>query len=587
MFTRNRPSPLSLNIPEPQLRKVSPTENSAKTASLDGLLHEFCSKDKEESTKQGNSTSLQMAQSSFDYIDLKRSAQVRAQKSQARLADRLTASVSAAEEAHPLGHISIPLPSTVDRPDEVDSDSLFISDFFEEDPSSRRHSVVRSTISSWEQLPGFRVDLFQGIIRSEYTQLTPVQMAVPMLLVHGYNVICSAPTGSGKTLAFLVPLIIHLQRARLIWPNDPTMQGICYALVLTPTRELAMQIHSVLLEIISQSNITITTTLLVGGYTPAEMHPNVIVGVPGKVEHFVLGCSSHKYTLKRCSYVVLDELDELLDAGFIEQVSTILKVCARDKQVVGTTATLSKQAQKALEDFGLISKACPRQTLKCAMAGSVLQPNIRIMQIFVEFGPLPSENNKKLSVATTNPLLPEPSTYLSKQEILASILQTHYSTLPTSQTIIFMAHRESVDNLLGYLVGCKGSYPALYHCEIAAFHSGQEQQQRTAVVSRFRSKQTQILITTSGGGRGLDFPSVCLIINYDIPRCAEYYVHQIGRTARGMSTGTSLTLVDLGDDIKYLAELTARVAGVRKRLSKDAVYKTNSMSLPPSFNQEY
>lgn len=589
MFIRNRPSPLPLNTPEPQLRRALPTESDAKSTSLNGLLQELHNADRRDSTPHSGSASTQIGHSSFEYLDLKRTAQLRAQASQTRLAERLTASISATEEAHPLGRSSMPLPSMPDRSDELNSDDFHISDFFDEASSKHKHTVVKAAISSWNQLPGFTTDLFQGMIRSEYTQLTPVQTVVPMLLVHGYNVICSAPTGSGKTLAFLVPLIIHMQRVRLMWPDDPNLQSTCYALVLTPTRELAMQIHSVLLEIISQSSISLATSLLIGGYTPTEMHPNVIVGVPGKVEHFVLGYNSHKYSLRKCSYIVLDELDELLDAGFIEQVSTILKVCARDKQIVGTTATLSKQAHKVVEDAGLINRDCLRKTFKCAMAGSVLQPNVRIAQIFVEFSSSSLGNQSSLSVATANPLLPDPSTYLSKQEILASILQVHYSTRPTSQTIIFLASKENVDSLLEYLLRSKAkdSYSALYHCEVAAFHSGQEQQKRTTVISRFRANQIQILITTSGGGRGLDFPSVCLIINYDIPRCAEYYVHQIGRTARGMATGTALTLVDLNDDVKYLAELAVRVAGVRKRLSKDATYKTNGMPLPPSFNQEH
>ncbi|EFO63057.1 RNA-dependent helicase p68, putative [Giardia lamblia P15] len=588
MFIRSRPSPLPLDTPEPQLHRTLSIESATKSTSLNGLLQELQNADKKDNTPHSSNTSTQVVHSSFEYMDLKRTAQLRAQASQTRLVDRLAASISAAEEAHPLGHSSISLSSVPDRSNESNPDDFHLSDFFDEASSKHKHNIVKTVISSWNQLPGFTTDLFQGMIRSEYTQLTPVQAVVPMLLVHGYNVICSAPTGSGKTLAFLIPLIIHIQRVRLMWPDDPSLQSTCYALVLTPTRELAMQIHSVLLEIIGQSSISLTTSLLIGGYTPTEMHPNVIVGVPGKVEHFVLGYSSHKYTLRKCSYIVLDELDELLDAGFIEQVSTILKVCARDKQIVGTTATLSKQAHKVIEDAGLISRDCLRKTFKCAMTGSVLQPNVRIAQLFVEFNPSLSGNQSSVSVAVPNPLLPDPSTYPSKQEILASILQTHYSARPTSQTIIFLASKENVDSLLEYLLKSKStdSYSALYHCEVAAFHSGQEQQKRTTVVSRFRANQIQILITTSGGGRGLDFPSVCMIINYDIPRCAEYYVHQIGRTARGMATGTALTLVDLSNDIKYLAELAVRVAGVRKRLSKDATYKTNGMSLPPSFNQK-
>lgn len=552
---------------------------SAPSTSLDGLLQDLFNADKKEAVLQGSGTPSDTIQQSFEYIDLKKTAQLRAQKSQARLTNRLATSISVAEDAHPLGATSIPLPSIADKSNEINSATFHISDLFDDSSSKHQHSVVGVEISSWDQLPGFKMDLFQGIIRSEYTKLTPVQTVVPMLLVHGYNVICSAPTGSGKTLAFLVPLIIHLQRVKLMWSNDPTLQSTCYALVLTPTRELAMQIHHVLLDIIKQSNIALTTALLVGGYTSTEMHPNVIVGVPGKVEHFVLGYSSHRYILRKCSYIVLDELDELLDAGFLEQVSTILKMCARDRQIVGTTATLSKHSQKVIEDSELISRA-PRKTLKCSMAGHFLQPNIRIVQIFVEFSHSLLDNYRRLSVTTTNPLLPEQSTYLSKKEILISILQAHYSTRPTSQIIIFMASKESVDNLLEYLLKCKDSYPSLYHCEITAFHSGQMQQKRTAAVTHFRSKQTQIFITTSGCGRGLDFPSVCMVINYDIPRYAEYYVHQIGRTARGMATGTSVTLVDLDDDVRCLAELAVRVAGVRKRLSKDAVYKTNGMSLP-------
>lgn len=199
MFIRNRPSPLPLNTPEPQLRRALPTESDAKSTSLNGLLQELHNADRRDSTPHGDSASTQIGHSSFEYLDLKRTAQLRAQASQTRLAEadsvnlRGRGSPSSGTQFHAL-------PSMPDRSDELNSDDFHISDFFDEASSKHKHTVVKAAISSWNQLPGFTTDLFQGMIRSEYTQLTPVQTVVPMLLVHGYNVICSAPTGSGKPL---------------------------------------------------------------------------------------------------------------------------------------------------------------------------------------------------------------------------------------------------------------------------------------------------------------------------------------------------------------------------------------------------
>jgi ATP-dependent RNA helicase DeaD len=323
-----------------------------------------------------------------------------------------------------------------------------------------------------------------------YEEPTTIQAQTIPLLLTGTDIIAQAQTGTGKTAAFALPILERLKLS----------QSAPQALILTPTRELAIQVAEAFHSYSKYHRINV---LPVYGGQPIERQlralergVHVVVGTPGRLlDHIRRGT----LPLGQVRFLVLDEADEMLAMGFIEDIESILKETPAERQTALFSATMPDQIAKLAQRY---MNEPQRVTVR---AEQLTVPQIR--QIYYEVG-------KR-----------------DKLEMLARILDYER---PTS-AIIFCRTKRDVDTLGERLVA--RAYPA------ETLHGDLNQSQRDRVMARFRSGQAELLIATDVAARGLDIDHVSHVINYDIPLAAESYVHRIGRTGRAGRSGSAITLV--------------------------------------------
>jgi ATP-dependent RNA helicase DeaD len=344
-------------------------------------------------------------------------------------------------------------------------------------------------VLSFEDL-GLSETTLKAIAELGYEEPTPIQARTINLMREGVDVIAQAQTGTGKTAAFALPIIEKLN-ADVRTPQ---------ALVLTPTRELAVQVAEAFHSYGKYQRISI---LPVYGGQPIDRQlrvldrgVQVVVGTPGRLlDHIRRGTLK----LDRVCSVVLDEADEMLDMGFIEDIEAILQETPKERQTALFSATMpgpiAALAQRYMRDPQRIT----------VQSGQMTVPQIR--QVYYEVGGR------------------------DKFEVLARILD--FET-PTS-AIIFCRTKSEVDSLGERLIA--RAFPA------ETLHGDLSQVQRDRVMGRFRSNQVELLVATDVAARGLDVEHVSHVINYDIPLDPEIYVHRIGRTGRAGRTGTAITMV--------------------------------------------
>lgn len=356
--------------------------------------------------------------------------------------------------------------------------------------------------------------LLESIIQVGFKKPTPIQEAAIPALMNGQDIIGQAQTGSGKTAAFGLPII------DMIDERDRRVQ----ALILTPTRELAIQVSDALHNYGKHKRIE--TLAIYGGQAYDRqlrgLHRGVhiVVGTPGRVmDHMRRGTLK----LDDLRFFVLDEADEMLDMGFVDDIETILREVPAERQ----TALFSATMPQRIAD----------------LANTYLRNPQRI-----------SVRGKQMTVAEINQTSYE-FPRGKKIEALARILEAEN---PTS-AIIFCRTKRNVDEL-GEALLQRG-------LPVETLHGDLSQVQRDRVMRRFRSNQAQILIATDVAARGLDVPEVSHVINYDVPESHETYVHRIGRTGRAGRKGEAITLVS-PREFRWLrqVERTTRATIEPKRL---------------------
>ncbi len=347
-------------------------------------------------------------------------------------------------------------------------------------------------ITTFEEL-GLSEPTLKAIKELGYEEPTPVQAQTIRLMLAGSDAIAQAQTGTGKTAAFALPIIEQLEHSRR--KGRPPQ-----ALVMTPTRELAVQVAE---AFHSYGKFHRIIALPVYGGQPIERQlralqrgVEVIVGTPGRLLDHI---RRHTLDLSEVRTVVLDEADEMLDMGFIEDIEAILDETPVERQTALFSATIpnpiARLAAKYMRD--------PQRVTIQAEAMTV--PQVR--QVFYEVGGR------------------------DKSEVLARILDYEQP----SAAIIFCRTKREVDALGERLIA--RALPA------ETLHGDLSQVQRDRVMQRFRSGQVEILVATDVAARGLDVEHVSHVINYDIPQDPESYVHRIGRTGRAGRTGCAITLV--------------------------------------------
>jgi ATP-dependent RNA helicase DDX47/RRP3 len=325
---------------------------------------------------------------------------------------------------------------------------------------------------------------------------TPIQREVIPLAIQGHDIIALAQTGSGKTGAFLLPIFQQLLQR----PSN------AQALILTPTRELAFQIHQVA-QAIGTTAIGATACCIVGGVDRTSQaialmkHPHLLICTPGRlVDHLK---DTKGFSLRNVQFLVLDEADRMLSMDFEQELHTLLDaIPSTDRQTLLFSATMTSQVQK-LQRVSLR----PGDATKRIEVSSKFQTPPSLLQYYLFI----------------------PAKY--KDCYLTYMIHEHAG----KSMIIFGATCANVQRLALLLRNL--NYPAI------ALHGQMNQNVRINVLQKFISGARQVLICTDVASRGLDIPNVDLVINYDLPNHGKEYIHRVGRTARAGKSGQAISVV--------------------------------------------
>ncbi|XP_044270608.1 probable ATP-dependent RNA helicase DDX5 [Tribolium madens] len=335
------------------------------------------------------------------------------------------------------------------------------------------------------------------IQKQGYDTPTAIQAQGWPIAMSGKDLVGIAQTGSGKTLAYILPAIVHINNQPSIQRGDGPI-----ALVLAPTRELAQQIQQVAHDFGSSSYVR--NTCIFGGAPKGpqardlERGVEICIATPGRLIDFLEKGTTN---LQRCTYLVLDEADRMLDMGFEPQIRKIIEQIRPDRQTLMWSATWPKEVRKLAQDF-------LRNYVQINIGSLQLSANHNILQIV----DVCQEHEKETKL---NNLL---------QEI-------GNNGEPGAKIIIFVETKKKVEGITRTIR--RYGWPAV------CMHGDKSQQERDFVLREFRNGKSSILIATDVAARGLDVEGIKYVINYDYPNSSEDYIHRIGRTGRSDTTGTS------------------------------------------------
>ena len=358
-------------------------------------------------------------------------------------------------------------------------------------------------VQKWSQC-GLGVQSLEVIQKLGYDKPTSIQSQAVPAIMSGRDVIGVAKTGSGKTIAFLLPMFRHIKDQR---PLD-TLDGPV-GLVMTPTRELATQIHKECKPFLKALNLRAVCAY--GGapikdqIADLKRGAEIIVCTPGRMIDLLAANSGRVTNLRRITYVVLDEADRMFDMGFEPQVMKILGNIRPNRQTVLFSATFPRQME------ALARKTLSKPVEIIVGGRSVVAPEIeQIVEVR-------SEESK----------------FLRLLELLGNLYLDEKAE--DDRTLIFVDRQESADGLLRDLM--RKGYPCM------SIHGSKDQTDRDSTIEDFKAGVVPILIATSIAARGLDVKQLKLVVNYDAPNHLEDYVHRAGRTGRAGNTGTAVTFL--------------------------------------------
>jgi len=331
--------------------------------------------------------------------------------------------------------------------------------------------------------------LMANVVSRGYATPTPIQDQTIIPLMEGRDLIGLASTGSGKTAAFLLPLIEKVVKDR--------SQRV---LIVAPTRELAVQINDEFRQL--SRGMGLFSAVCIGGLSlgfqmrDLGRNPSFVIGTPGRLRDL----EEHRgLVFSRFSTIVLDEVDRMLDMGFITDVKDMISKLPQNRQSLGFSATMPEDIRALMRQF-LRNPV----TITIAPAASVL--------------------NIDQDVVRTNGR--------SKQEVLHNLLIKP----GFDKVLVFGRTKHGIDKLLKDLSD-RGF-------KVAAIHGNKNQGQRQRALNEFKQNRLKVLLATDIASRGLDIDDVTHVINYDLPESYDDYVHRIGRTARAGKSGIALTFIE-------------------------------------------
>lgn len=369
-------------------------------------------------------------------------------------------------------------------------------------------------------------DLLSGVDAMNYIQMSPIQELTIPLILAGKDLIASAQTGTGKTAAYLIPLLDQVIRAK----SNQTS-----ALVVVPTRELAKQIDEQI-EGFSYF-INATSIAIYGGGKGEEWDQqrkalvegaDIIIATPGRL---MAHMNSGEVKFDHIKCLVLDEADKMLDMGFIDDILFVIKHLPAKRQNLMFSATMPKK----IKDF----------------ANRILN------------------NPEEVRLATSKPAEGiDQQFYLAKDEQKIPLLGHLLKNADVQSVIIFSSQKMMIDKIIRALTKLKW--------DARGISSDNSQEERENVLRDFKNKQYKILVATDVLSRGIDINNLSHVVNFDVPRDAEDYIHRIGRTARAETTGTAITFVNEKDQY--------RIRNIEKLLEREVEKQniTESLGLGPA-----
>ncbi|KAG6046751.1 pre-mRNA processing RNA-helicase [Claviceps sp. LM77 group G4] len=360
---------------------------------------------------------------------------------------------------------------------------------------------VPKPVQKWAQC-GLTRQTLDVIDKMGYEKPTTIQMQAIPTLMSGRDVVGVAKTGSGKTMAFLLPMFRHIMDQPPIKDTDGAI-----GLIMTPTRELATQIHRDCKPFLK--NTGLRAVCAYGGapirdqIAELKRGAEIIVCTPGRMIDLLAANQGRVTNLRRVTYVVLDEADRMFDMGFEPQVMKIFASMRPDKQTILFSATMPRIIDS-------LTKKVLSSPVEIVVGGrSVVAKEIKQLVEVRE----------------------EKTKFHRVLELLGEL----YDGDEDARALIFVERQEKADDLLKELM-TKG-YPCM------SIHGGKDQVDRDSTISDFKKGVVPLLVATSVAARGLDVKQLKLVINYDAPNHLEDYVHRAGRTGRAGNTGTAVTFV--------------------------------------------
>ena len=372
-------------------------------------------------------------------------------------------------------------------------------------------------MTQFKDLP-LSAGLQQKLAQYQFTTPTPVQASAIPPALEGKDVLATAQTGTGKTLAFLIPLIERLTL-------DESQRGIS-ALILVPTRELAMQVHEQYEKL--RARKAPPAALIIGGTSEqrqiqaVRQGASVVVATPGRLEDYL---RRRLVDLSHVQILVLDESDRMLDMGFLPSIRRIVAALPRQRQTLCFSATLEASVANLVNDY-------MNKPVRVAL-GSTSKP------------------------ADTVELQAFEVPLADKGEVLRQLLYSE-----KGQTLVFARTKRGTERLAKNLV--RDGFAA------AMIHGDRSQSQRNGALSGFEDGKFQVLVATDVASRGIHVDNVAHVINYDLPKIPEDFIHRVGRTGRMGSAGRASTLVS-GAEVAELRtiERALKLKIARKQVNSD------------------
>ena len=368
---------------------------------------------------------------------------------------------------------------------------------------------------------GLSKDLLQAVGYAGYQHPTAIQARTIPLILQGKDIIAQAKTGTGKTAGFALPLLQLLQ-------DEPIKERkTIKALILAPTRELAMQVNSSIKVYGRNLTKPLRSALVVGGMNidvqlRSLMHGvDIIVATPGRLLDVV---RRQRVDLLSLRFLVIDEADKMFDLGFAKELGSVLELLPQRRQNLLFSATINDKVRELALKFMPAAEHI-RFEDEVVTVDSILQRAIEV-----------NRNNR-------GPLL-------------RHLIQTE----KWQHVLIFVASVRSADMLAVKLNKAQ--------IQAKTFHGGLTQAQRSHVLSEFKKKKFNVLVATDLAARGIDIDKLPFVVNYDLPRSTDDYIHRIGRSARAGETGTAVTFIG-HEDRSHFTLIEKRM---RMRLERESIH---------------